>query len=370
MKRKSLTRFTAIVAIVGIAGGVAALILANALARGFHDEMQEKILANTSHITIFRKDGEHITEHLEVVPQITKIEGILSVDETTFESSILMGSKTNSYSVLRAISDSKPFDSGDITVGIGKELAEKTGLEVGDDAEIILPGDDSAKTAKVRIREIFRTGLFEYDSTWIYISFTDLAKLKGEVSAFPTVLSIKLTDSYDAAVISEQLKNSLSSDYKIVDWQEANQPLFAALSLEKKVSLAVIVLITLIALLNITTTLALLVNERRLDIAILQTCGAKTKSIAMIFLLQGFFLGLIGIICGVAIGLLASFSSNYFKLISLNTEVYSLESITLRISIFDIIFIAALVMFLTIIAASFPAFHAAKIKPLENLRNN
>ena len=102
-KRKSLARFTALVAMIGIAAGVAALILAQALARGFQEEMRDKILANTAHITLFRQDGLPIKNHQQFITDLEKLENVRAVSPTTYESAILLGPKTNSYAVLRVI---------------------------------------------------------------------------------------------------------------------------------------------------------------------------------------------------------------------------------------------------------------------------
>ena len=156
--------------------------------------------------------------------------------------------------------------------------------------------------------------------------------------------------------------------FQVIDWQEANQPLFAALSLERKVSLAIISLIIFIAALNITTTLALLVNERRFDIAVLRTCGAKGKTLMLIFLLEGVLIGIIGIISGVILGLLVCFFGNYFKLISISAEVYSLSYIPFHINFFSVLLIALTALIICLLATVYPAYRASRLKPLDNLR--
>lgn len=368
-KRKSLARFTAIIAIIGIAAGVASLILAQALARGFQDEMRDKILANTAHITAFRQDGLPIKNYQEIIAKIEKLENVQSVSATTYESALLIGTKSTTYAVLRTIpTEEKPQIADQIEIKLGAELAEKTGLKIGDTAEILVSDDETAKNSTVIITDTFRTGLYDYDSSWIYLSPANFAKLFNRQNFYPTVLSISLADIYKAETTSNLLRQNLSADFKIVDWKEANQPLFAALSLEKKVSLAIISLIIFIAVLNITTTLALLVNERRLDIAILRTCGATTKNLLKIFILEGFFLGLIGTIFGVILGLIACWLGNYFKFISLDFTVYSLEFIPLRPSLADVFLIVAIAFLLSLVATIYPAWKASKIKPLENLR--
>jgi lipoprotein-releasing system permease protein len=123
-----------------------------------------------------------------------------------------------------------------------------------------------------------------------------------------------------------------------------------------------------VATLNITTTLALLVNERKLDIAVLRTCGASTKSLLSIFLFEGLLIGVIGIVFGVIFGISACFAANYFKLISLEKEVYSLNQITLQTSFHDILLIISITFILVLLSTIFPAWKATKIKPLENLR--
>ncbi|HRH46388.1 MAG TPA: ABC transporter permease [Pyrinomonadaceae bacterium] len=361
-QRKSLARFTALVAIVGIAVGVASLIVAQSLARGFQAEMQDKILANTAHITIFRKDGAEIQHYQQLRTDLAKLENIKKIDATTFESALVIGEKSTNYCVLRVV------ENAENNLAIGKELAEKTGLEVGKKAEILISNNDSAKSSRVGVNATFQTGLYDYDSTWIYLSPNAYTYIFGKQTFYPTVLSIAVTDIYKAKETANLVRQNLSDEYKIIDWQEANQPLFAALSLEKKVSLAIISLIIFIAVLNITTTLALLVNERRLDIAILRTCGATTKNLLSIFLLEGLFLALIGIIAGVILGVTGCFLANYFHLISLEKEVYSLNQITLQPNLTDVVLIVLIAFVLSLIATLYPAWKASQVKPLENLR--
>ena len=384
-RRKSLARLTAIVAVAGIASGVAALIVAQALARGFADEMRDKILANTAHITVFRIDGAGISDWENRKANLEKIENVKAVQATTYESALITGQKSTGYCILRAVENpesriekksepvpgSRQLSTPDsINISIGAELAEKTGLVIGDKAEIIFPdGDFAPQTSRVSIREIFRTGLYDYDSTWIRVAFEDFAKLSGKSNFAPTVLSVSVGDIYAADKTSEEIRRSFGEDFKAIDWQQANRPLFAALSLERKVSLAIISLIIFIAVLNITTTLALLVNERRPDIAVLRTCGARARSLITIFLLEGSFLGIAGIVLGSLIGLLLCFAGNRFRLISLPSDVYSLSHIPLAPRISDVLLIAATAFALSLAATVYPAFRAARIKPLENLRN-
>ena len=387
-RRKSLARFTSFAAIVGIAAGVASLILAQALAKGFSDEMQDKILANTAHVSIFQTDGAAISDWLTVKERLEKMENVKAVSATVYESAVIVGAQTTSYAILRVVPNPKSqvhsqsetetshlvshlvrkTEVHPIEIALGKELAEKTALKIDDDAKIISIENESAPRAQVIVKEIFQTGLYEYDATWIYISPSDFARLQNQKIFTPTVLSVAVKDIYKANETAADIRQQLGYNFKIIDWQEANQPLFAALSLEKRVALAIISLIIFIAALNITTTLALLAGERRLDIAILRTCGARTRQLIFIFLLEGLLLGFCGIFGGVVLGLLGCILGNHFKLINLSKEVYSLSYIPFRPDIETVLLITFVAFILCLAATVYPAFKASRIKPLENLR--
>jgi len=140
------------------------------------------------------------------------------------------------------------------------------------------------------------------------------------------------------------------------------------LSLERRVALAIISLIIFIAALNITTTLALLVNERRLDIAVLRTCGARARQLIFIFLIEGLLLGFVGIFGGAVLGLLGCVLGNHFRVVSISKEVYSLSYIPFRSDLETIALIIFVAFLLCLTATAYPAFKASRMKPLENLR--
>ena len=377
-KRKSLARFTSIVAVIGIAAGVAALIIAQALSNGFSAEMRDKILANTAHVSIFSVDGSEISDWSAIKENLQKDENIVAVTPTAYESAVLVSANATDYVILRTENRDLKIENqtGEIwnydlkTISIGAELAKKSGLKSGDEAEIVtLENGDNPKRTRFRIKDIFQTGLYEYDSTWVYIAPENYARLNGKRNFTPTVLNVSVADIYKSDETARKIRESLEGNYRVIDWQEANRPLFAALSLERKVALAIISLIIFIAALNITTTLALLVNERRFDIAILRTCGAKTRSLMTIFLIEGLLLAFSGIFTGVVFGLLGCLLGNYFRLVNISAEVYSLSYIPLRPDLTSILLIALTAFILCLLAILYPAFRASRIKPLENLRN-
>lgn len=362
-RRKSLARFTAVIAVVGIAAGAAALILANALAKGFADEMQNKILANTAHVSIFSADGAAIFDWNLLKEKIETLENVEKIAPTAYENSLIIGANETNYAILKV---QTPTDLKGSQIAVGKKLAEKLNLKIGDAAEIATI--ENQTPVRVSVAQIFQTGLYDYDATWIRITPENYARLHKQTDFTPTVLDVSVRDIYRADETAKAIRENLGEKYKVVAWQEANQPLFAALSLERKVALSIIGLIVFIAALNITTTLALLVNERRLDIAVLRTSGATAKSLILIFLLEGFFISFAGIFTGVLLGLLGCFLGNHFKLISLSEEVYSLNQIRFAPDLTSILSTIFGVFLLCFIAAFYPAWKASKIKPLENLR--
>lgn len=365
-KRKSLARFTSVVALLGIAIGVASLIFAQSLANGFQDEMREKILANTAHISIFQKNGGKIADFENIKKKLETVENVENITSSAFENALIIGETESSYAIIK-VQSSKSKAQSPNEVSLGNILAEKLNLKPGDIAELVTL--ENRTPMRVRVAETFSTGLYDYDSAWIYVSPEGFARLHNENDFTPTHLIISVKDIYKTADTARTIGAMLSENYKILDWQEANRPLFAALSLEKKISFAVISLIIFIAVLNITTTLALLVNERKLDIAVLRTCGARTKSMILMFLIEGLILGSIGVLSGVLFGLLACLAANYFKLVSLSAEVYSLNYIPLRPDFVNILQVVAVAFLLCLTATIYPAFRASRIKPLENLRN-
>jgi lipoprotein-releasing system permease protein len=382
-RRKSLARFTSGVAIAGIAAGVASLIIAQALARGFSDEMQDKILANTAHISVFLNDTGTFSEWKKIKENLEKDETVKLVSPTTYENAIVVGTQATNYAILRVESDELPvtkesqnknyeqqsIDGEQISVMLGAALAEKVGLNKGDEAQIVtFENEATPQATNVLVKETFQTGLYEYDATWIRISPKDFAKLRRIPSFTPTILSVSVKDIYRANETAREIRKSLGENFRVLDWQEANQPLFAALSLERKVALAIISLIIFIAALNITTTLALLVNERRLDIAILRTCGTRTRNLIFIFLFEGLFLGFSGIFSGVVLGLFGCFLGNYFQIINLSAEVYSLRYIPFHPQLSNVLVIILIAFLLCLAATVYPAFKASRIKPLESLR--
>jgi lipoprotein-releasing system permease protein len=393
--RRRLARATALIAVVGIAVGVAALIVALALANGFRDEMRDKILRGTAHLTVMRSDGGPMAEYQDVAKRIASIAGVVNATGTTYDGAVVIGPRASAYAVLRGIDGASAQVTADIarsliagSVGpiveargekqdypaiiLGAELAARTGLKLGDAAEIIAANSAFASSSgnkrHVRVAGIFRSGLFEYDSTWIYLTLDTATAFSGNAHA-ASLISVQVKDIYDVKQSAAAVRQMLGSSYTTVDWQEANRPLFTALALERRIGVVIIALIILIAALNITTTLILVVMERRRDIAILNTIGATSGSIMSIFVIEGALVGMLGALAGVLLGAFAVLIANRYQLIRLPPDVYSISSVPLNLQFRDLAFAALVAFVLSIVATIYPARAAARVRPAEMLRD-
>jgi len=393
-----MARATSLIAVVGITVGVAALIVALALANGFRDEMRDKILRGTAHLTVMRSDGQPLPDYKEVAGRIATIQGVVTAAGTTYDGAVVIGPRASGYAVLRGIDGTSPQAIADIqrslmagstdhvfatseiqrleqdypAVVLGSELAARTGLNLGDTAEIIAArsgfSSASGRTRHVRVAGIFRSGLFEYDSTWVYLPLETAAAFSGDNHA-ASVISVQVKNIYDVKQTAAKVREFLGSSYTTVDWQEANRPLFTALALERRIGVIIIALIILIAALNITTTLILIVMERRRDIAVLNTMGATPSSIMSIFVIEGAIVGALGAIAGVTLGAISTVIANRYQLISLPAEVYSISNVPLNLQFRDMALAALVAFVLSIVATIYPARAATRIRPAEMLRD-
>lgn len=384
--KRGLARATSIAAILGICMGVAALIVAFALSNGFRDEMKEKILQGTAHLSVLRADGRAIENHAELAKRLREVNGVVSASATTYDGALARGSKDSSYAVIRGIENEGGqfaqarqwlsegsfgplFETpGELTIPsavVGAELATRLGVAVGDVVQV----SANEPVRRLRVAGIFRSGLFEYDSTWIYVAFDTATAFAGNSHA-ASVISVQVSDADNVKQVSADVSKVLGDGYTIVDWQQANQPLFSALALERRMGLFIIGLIIAIATLNITTMLVLVVIERRRDIAILNALGATRAGVMLVFVIEGAVVGAIGAVAGVVLGFIVCLIGNHYKLVSLPADVYSISNVPLTPRASEM-FLAALVAFvLSVLATIYPAHAASRLRPVEALRDS
>jgi len=387
-RRRKLARATSVAAVLGICLGVAALIVAFALSNGFRDEMKEKILQGTAHLSVLRADGRPIENHSELAGRLRGVEGVVSASATTYDGALTRGSKASGYAVLRGVeveggqssqarqwltqgSFGPLFETspGEVpNAVVGTDLATRLGIAVGDLFEVV-PANDAARQRRLRVAGIFRSGLFEYDSTWIYVAFDTAAAFAGN-NHVASVMSVQVSDPDNVKRVAANVAKIVGHDYTLVDWQQANQPLFSALALERRMGLFIIGLIIAIATFNITTMLILVVVERRRDIAILNALGATRAGVMLVFIIEGAVVGAIGAVAGVVLGVVACLIGNHYKLVSLPADVYSISNVPLSPRASEVLLAAVVAFGLSVLATIYPARAASCLRPVEALRDS
>ena len=376
-RKRRLARATSVAAILGIAMGVAALIVAFALSNGFRDEMRTKILEGTAHLSVVRADGRPIENYAELAGRLRQVKGVVSASATTYDGALARGTKGSGYAVIRGVekdvaqsgwvregSFGPLFESAEIpNAVVGADLAARIGLSLGDVFQV-QPANEST-TRRLRVAGVFRSGLFEYDSTWIYVGMETAGKNHAA-----SVMSVQVNDVDNVKQVSADVSKALGNSYTIIDWQQANQPLFAALALERRLGLFIIGLIIAIATLNITTMLILVVVERRRDIAILSALGATRTGVMLLFIIEGAVVGAIGAAAGVVIGFIACAIGNHYKLVSLPADVYSISNVPLIARPSEMLIAALVAFLLSVLATIYPARAASRMRPVEALRDS
>ena len=382
-RKRRLARATSVAAVGGIAMGVAALIVAFALSNGFRDEMRAKILQGTAHLSVIRTDGRAIENYAELESRLKQINGVATASATTYDGALARGTKGSGYAVIRGIekdvaqsnwlregSFGPLFENSSTEIPnavVGADLAARIGLALNDVFQILHA--NGSTTRRLRVAGIFRSGLFEYDSTWIYVRMETASAFAGNNHA-ASVMSVQVHDVDNVKQVSADVSKALGNSYTIVDWQQANQPLFAALALERRMGLFIIGLIIAIATLNITTMLILVVVERRRDIAILNALGATRTGVMLLFVIEGAVVGAIGAAAGVVIGFIACAIGNHFKLVSLPADVYSISNVPLIARPSEMIIAALVAFLLSVLATIYPARAASRMRPVEALRDS
>jgi lipoprotein-releasing system permease protein len=388
-RRRALARVTGAAAVLSVALGVAALLLALALGRGWQEEIRDKILSGTAHIVVTRKNGAALPDWRVYARQMRGVAGVARVSGTSYEGALITGANGATYAVLRgvagddeaAISQARaalteggfsPQDKPGQAV-IGVALAERAGLRVGDAAEIVTGAEalagGEARRLKARVAGLVRTGWHEADAAWVYVSLPLAARAAGAEGDAATALNAQLQNPYEAGAVSAELRQMLGADFLVTDWRETNRPLFAALSLERRAAFFVVALLFALAALNLLATLVLVVAERRGDIAILGALGARARSIALIFLLEGAFIGLLGAMCGVALGLALCWLGNRYRWVSLPAEIYALSYAPFRWRAEDVVWTVAAALIFSLLATIYPACAASRLRPAEALKD-
>jgi lipoprotein-releasing system permease protein len=404
LKAKRKQTFISIItlfSIIGIMLGVMALIVVLAVMDGFGHEIREKILGTNAHI-ILSKYGSGIKDYRRVIKQVEGVPGVLAA--APFASAQVMVSSKGGVagafvrgidppleskvsnlqqSIREGTIDSLNSDAGGRIPGIiiGKELAANLGAFLNDSVTVISPLGDMTPVGMMprvklfKVTGIFEYGMFDYDSTFAYISLPSAQEFLriGDVA---TSIEVTVRDIYQAGVVAERIEEAVGPGYYAQDWMTMFKKLFSALKLEKLMMFILLSLIVGVAAFNIISTLIMVVMEKHRDIAILKSMGARRSSIMKVFVFEGFIVGVVGTFLGALCGLLiarnlggiTAFLEWLLGFKAMPPDVYWLSKLPSRVDPVDVAIVIGVAMAISLLATIYPAWKAASLNPTEALR--
>lgn len=388
--------------ILGISIGVMALIVVMSVMNGFHFELKKRILDATSHIEItggldnqneINQLIKKITDlkHVKAVSPYVSGEGILSnrsINRGVMVKGIDPQYENNVNQLLnKVVKGSKKFSSKAFEIIIGVDLARLLDVDVGDDVSLLIPKLNFSPIGnyptikKFHIVGIFDAGIYEFDSSLALIDYQDAQKIffKNQKTKF-SAMQIQLTDSNKTFNVESDIKKilmDLNINSFISNWTNKNKNFFSAIQMEKRVMAIILTLIIAVAAFNLVASLAMSVQDRKKDIAILMTIGFSKLQIVRIFIFQGFIIGLIGSLLGLFFGVLIAsnintivpFIEGLFNIQFLSKDIYYINELPSIIIPTDILFVILVSIILSLFATIYPSQMAAKLNPGEILKN-
>jgi len=393
-RKQAVISIITVISIIGVAAGVAALVIAIAINAGFRTVLQTKLLGAQPHITIQSKDGADISDFPNVVKKIEGMDGVVAAAPAVYQFVLVNSAKSRSpqgvflkgmlpesESRMSALAtnivqgDYGKFNEDSIIVGKG--LADSLGVKVGDEVQAIsaetvsTPFKPVPRTANFIVVAVFSSGLFDLDNGWAYIPLARAQWLKAIAPDVVPSIDGRLKDEdlerapeIAAAVVEKLGKEHFDS----TNWKELNRSIMDALKLERLVMFLTIGLIVLVAALNIVAMLTMMVLEKTRDIAILLSMGATAQQIRRIFVWQGVIIGVVGTFFGLVVGHLVSFFADKYHLVQLHADVYTISYVPFRANLLDTVIIAAAAILISFLATLYPSAAAANLQPVEALR--
>jgi len=392
-RKRDFITFISIISVLGVALGVMTLIIVLAVMSGFQKDIKEKMLGTNAHIIVM-KFGGAIDDYQDVMEKISNIKDVIGISPYIMGEGMVSSEMGVSGVVINGViaeSASRVLKIGDVTkegsffaldenpdgvsipIIIGKELSKNLGVFYEDEVTLISPFGRMTplgfvpRAKKFIVKGIFDTGMYEYDSSFVYIPLKYAQKF-FELGDTVTGIQIKVRDVEKSDKVASKIQALLSFPYYTRDWRDMNRNLFSALKLEKTVMFLLLTLIIFVAAFNIIVTLIMVVMDKIKDIAILITMGATRKNIMRIFFFQGAIIGVIGTIIGIVSGYTVCILLSKYKFIHLPSDIYYISTLPVNINILDFVFIALSALFITFVATLYPAFRASKITPAEALR--
>ena len=396
-RRNGFISFISGVSMLGIALGVAALIIVLSVMNGFQKEVRDRMLSVVSHIEIYAQGGAALPDVVQTLAQARENAQVVGAAPFIAAQALLARGEDMKGVLVRGIDPAlepevtdlatpgqqtvlQQLQPGGFGVVLGGELARSMGVRTGDVVTLVAPSGQVTPAGVVpRLKQMtvlgtFDSGHFEYDSTLALVHWQDAAKifrLEG-----PTGVRLKLRDLHQARAVAQDLSDTLGSGFLVRDWTRQNRSWFAAVQVEKRMMFIILTLIVAVAAFNLVSTLVMTVTDKRADIAILRTLGASPGSIMGIFMVQGAMVGVIGTGAGLLLGLGVAFNidvivpalEHLLGATFLPQDIYLISRMPSDPQRADILPVALISLAMAFVATLYPSWRASQINPAEALR--
>ena len=382
---------------LGIALGVAALIIVLSVMNGFQKEVRDRMLAVVSHIELLAPGGEGLSDVNALMAQTKQNTHVLAAAPFVSQQALMARGEDMRGAMVRGIepeletqvtdfmlhmpaSVRATLQAGSFNVVLGGELAMSMGVRVGDQITLIAPGGQVTpagvmpRLKQLHVSGIFDSGHYEYDASLALLHLDDAQRI-FRLEA-PSGVRLKIKNSQQARSVAAELAVQLGPDVIVRDWTRQNRTWFAAVQVEKRMMFIILTLIVAVAAFNLVTTLVMTVTDKRADIAILRTLGASPKSIMAIFVVQGATVGVLGTLAGLGLGLSVAFNidvivpaiENLLGASFLPRDIYLISRMPSDPQAGDIWPVALISLALAFIATLYPSWHASRVNPAQALR--
>lgn len=391
-KQKFISVVT-LIAIVGVALGVMALVVAVAINAGVQEDLQHHLLSAVSHINLLEKErGFGIENWPTLLSRFENINHVVAVAPALYGEVMITGPIRGRASVLKGIDPHFELQVGTLlsklTEGsiddlesaeelpgiiLGRKLSEEIGAVLHSAVTVVSPQGDITPYGVIpgykrfRVAGIFDSGFYEYNHHWAFASILSVQRSLALANVINSI-EFKIDDLHLAPEISRNIEDIAGKNFAATTWMERNRDIFNALEVEKLVTTITIGLIMLVAALNILTSLVMIIMEKSRDIAVLLSMGAQKKQVRKIFMYQGLTIGSIGTGVGLIMGQILCHVSDTYQLIPLDAEIYGLSYVPFSANLLDSLFIGSAAIALSYVTTLYPSGEAANITPVEILR--
>ena len=393
-RRQAFVSLISFVSIAGVAVGVMALVVAQALMTGMQQELRDRIIGAEAHVYVTKITGGGFDDVREEAARLIALPGVIGAAPSILGKAMATAGGGEAFISLKGIDPELELQVTDVAsavlqgsltalyeeqegalggVVIGEDLAVSLGAYVGDTVSVLTPQSSTLSPMgmiplprRLRVVGIFNLGLWQYDSAYGFVTLDVARRLfrKDRVD----MMELRVEDLDDAPEVARAVTERLGLGYLAQDWAQLNRALFSALRLEKMAIGITIGLIMMVAALNIVASLILLVMEKSRDIAILKTMGASSRSIRSIFVLQGGIIGAVGTTVGAVCGFVISYVADRYQLIRVPIDVYDIAWIPFAIEPVDFLLVVGAALLICLLATIYPSRQASRLDPAEALR--